>query len=264
MSSSSSQRFTEKPNFSQTCNLLSRYLKEKGNFGYLNFQIAPNPGKMENDSEEKVGSRRVKSMDLFPQQSGFGPTEDDVNYKGEGEGAAGPLTIFYAGQVVVFENIPAEKAREVMDLASKSIDNNNNNNNHDDNDDDDDKGIIGSVNVAATPAATSTASYNGTSKSLDIDLNKVSFDGSDSYSSSSSSADLLGIILKPECSQGRSLHQANASDLPIARRVSLHRFLEKRKDRVGERAPYQVIKSSKSVTTKVEESKSWNWLGLAN
>ncbi|KAK9149251.1 hypothetical protein Scep_008008 [Stephania cephalantha] len=219
MSSSSSQRFTEKPNFSQTCNLLSRYLKEKGNFGYLNSQIARNPGKMENDSEEKVGSRRVKSMDLFPQQSGFGPTEDDVNYKGER--AAGPLTIFYAGQVVVFENIPAEKARELMALASKSTDNND--------DDDDDKGIIGSVNVATTPAATSTTSYNGTSKSLDIDLNKVSFDGS--ASSSSSSSDLLGIILKSECSQRRSLHRANASDLPIARRVSLHRFLEKRKDR---------------------------------
>ncbi|XP_031118294.1 protein TIFY 10b-like [Ipomoea triloba] len=34
--------------------------------------------------------------------------------------------------------------------------------------------------------------------------------------------------------------ETNASDLPIARRSSLHRFLEKRKDRAIARAPYQV------------------------
>jgi jasmonate ZIM domain-containing protein len=34
--------------------------------------------------------------------------------------------------------------------------------------------------------------------------------------------------------------QVNGSDLPIARRVSLHRFLEKRKDRVASNAPYQI------------------------
>lgn len=45
------------------------------------------------------------------------------------------------------------------------------------------------------------------------------------------------------------------SDLPIARKASLTRFLEKRKDRITARAPYA------SSETKPAESKSW--LGLA-
>lgn len=45
------------------------------------------------------------------------------------------------------------------------------------------------------------------------------------------------------------------SDLPIARKASLTRFLEKRKDRITARAPYA------SPATKPAESKSW--LGLA-
>ncbi|KAJ0779578.1 putative transcription regulator Others family [Helianthus annuus] len=34
--------------------------------------------------------------------------------------------------------------------------------------------------------------------------------------------------------------QINESDLPIARRSSLHKFLSKRRDRANERAPYQL------------------------
>lgn len=49
------------------------------------------------------------------------------------------------------------------------------------------------------------------------------------------------------------------SDLPIARRNSLHRFLEKRKDRITAKAPYQVNNSSAGVeASKVEKP----WLGL--
>uniref|UniRef100_A0A2N9F8K3 Uncharacterized protein n=1 Tax=Fagus sylvatica TaxID=28930 RepID=A0A2N9F8K3_FAGSY len=46
------------------------------------------------------------------------------------------------------------------------------------------------------------------------------------------------------------------SDLPIARRASLHRFLEKRKDRATAKAPYQVNPPSEA-PPKPEESHPW-------
>uniref|UniRef100_A0A8F5FV86 Protein TIFY n=1 Tax=Zea mays TaxID=4577 RepID=A0A8F5FV86_MAIZE len=67
----------------------------------------------------------------------------------------------------------------------------------------------------------------------------------------------------------RSLHRpshGSLSDLPIARRNSLHRFLEKRKDRITAKAPYQQVNSS---VVGVEASKQAAgagvekpWLGL--
>ncbi|URE23266.1 tify 10b [Musa troglodytarum] len=55
----------------------------------------------------------------------------------------------------------------------------------------------------------------------------------------------------------------SAQDMPIARRNSLHRFLEKRKDRVNTEAPYQVhgvVPASPDVANQ-EGSRSWLGLG---
>jgi jasmonate ZIM domain-containing protein len=52
----------------------------------------------------------------------------------------------------------------------------------------------------------------------------------------------------------------NASDLPIARKASLHRFLEKRKDRLHAKAPYQA--SPSDATPVKTEAGSQPWLGL--
>nr|CAD1826062.1 unnamed protein product [Ananas comosus var. bracteatus] len=46
--------------------------------------------------------------------------------------------------------------------------------------------------------------------------------------------------------------QTTASDMPIARRNSLHRFLQKRKHRINSKAPYQT-----NVVKPEEDNKSW-------
>lgn len=56
---------------------------------------------------------------------------------------------------------------------------------------------------------------------------------------------------------------AEVNDIPLARNNSLRRFLQKRKDRINSRAPYQVstIKKEK-VEEEEEKSSSSTWLGL--
>nr|QXL99901.1 jasmonate-ZIM-domain protein JAZ1a [Zea mays] len=56
----------------------------------------------------------------------------------------------------------------------------------------------------------------------------------------------------------RPPHDSLSADLPIARRNSLHRFLEKRKDRITAKAPYQVNSSVGAEASKAEKP----WLGL--
>ncbi|XP_044964939.1 protein TIFY 10b-like [Hordeum vulgare subsp. vulgare] len=53
----------------------------------------------------------------------------------------------------------------------------------------------------------------------------------------------------------------NASDLPIARKASLHRFLEKRKDRLHAKAPYQASPSDATPVKKEFENQPWLGLG---
>ncbi|XP_048130624.1 protein TIFY 10A-like isoform X2 [Rhodamnia argentea] len=53
---------------------------------------------------------------------------------------------------------------------------------------------------------------------------------------------------------GLSNAEAAASDLPIARRASLHRFLSKRKDRASARAPY--VRNSPTAASEHEEASS--------
>uniref|UniRef100_A0A0A9CMR0 Uncharacterized protein n=1 Tax=Arundo donax TaxID=35708 RepID=A0A0A9CMR0_ARUDO len=53
----------------------------------------------------------------------------------------------------------------------------------------------------------------------------------------------------------------NASDMPIARKASLHRFLEKRKDRLNAKTPYQTSPSDATPVKKEPESQPWLGLG---
>ncbi|KAK4428794.1 protein TIFY 10A [Sesamum alatum] len=183
-------------NFSRTCSLLSQYLKEKGSFGDLTLGLGNNL--------EIKGPAPTETKNLLPmiEKSGQSspPTRDETRNKSDLSGTrpeaeTAQMTIFYAGQVMVFDDFPADKAKEIMTLASKSS--------------------SAAVAPLQSPAESTT----------------------------------FGIQERPHPSAQPPLD----SDLPIARKNSLARFLEKRKDRITANAPYPASKPP---------AKTEAWLGL--
>ncbi|XP_047947947.1 protein TIFY 10A-like [Salvia hispanica] len=163
-------------NFSHTCSLLSQYLKEKGTFGDLTLGLTPTP---------EIKDAPTETVNFLS------AIENSGGRKAKSEAVTAPMTIFYGGQVIVFNDFPADKAQEIVALASKS-----------------------SAVAAPPPAAESAAAFVSAQPSLD-------------------------------------------SDLPIARKNSLARFLEKRRDRVTANAPYPAAARKAVPPPKAEE-----WLGL--
>ncbi|KAJ0229476.1 Tify domain-containing protein [Hirschfeldia incana] len=230
-SSTECQKLQKKPSFSETCSRLSRYLKEKGSFGDLSlgmtcnpdvingvFAVSRQPTMMNLFPCEKASSPQdVKPKnDMVPRQSSFSSSSSS-EVKEEAEKimetqSSVPLTIFYGGQVMVFDDFPAEKAKQVIDLANKGSAYTQNLANNQ-------KEIAPSTtipNPVPSPAKTAAA---------------------------------------PELVQTNTSSLA-ACELPIARRASLHRFLEKRKDRITSKAPYQVDGS-----TEASSKPSTSWFG---
>ncbi|CAL9087536.1 protein TIFY 10b-like [Musa acuminata AAA Group] len=228
----------EKSNFSLTCRLLSQYLKEKNGFGGLGLEMAAAkpldqqakgksrapttmsllPGadvSGDDQTQNNEDENPLKSMDLFPRNSGFDsgllPKEESgktPEIKRQTE--KGQLTIFYGGKVLVFDDFPAEKAKDLMRMASKE-------------------------NIS-----------------------------SQNFSFSAPHPAAVGADCPPKpdpISPADSLAKATASDMPIARKNSLHRFLEKRKDRINTKAPYQVHGSS-AATKEAKPESSQSWLNL--
>ncbi|KAK4342345.1 hypothetical protein RND71_038161 [Anisodus tanguticus] len=192
----------QKSHFSQTCSLLSQYLKVKGSFGNLSLGFHRNfdsPGSTTMDLLPKIEkSGESKSMNLFPAM------------KSESEPEKAQMTVFYGGQVIVFNDFPADKAKEIMLMATTT-------NN--------------TPMVPPKPAE--------------------------------SVADLVtpAVNMVPSQMPSQSIVSVFA-DLPMARRASVTRFLEKRKDRLTEKAPYQISNLHKQTASpKVEENKAWLGLG---
>ncbi|XP_041008905.1 protein TIFY 10A-like isoform X2 [Juglans microcarpa x Juglans regia] len=252
---------SEKASFSLKCSLLSQYLKEKGSFGDLNLGMSCNVegnGTVETYSQtaptmnlfpitEKlsdfssrnvVATQNLKPMDLFPQPPGFAAslpkeevpeiaTDSRVDNSATAEPERAQMTIFYAGKVIVFNEFPAEKAKEVMLLASQGSSQSNPKNQN--------------AFAASKLARIDSSSSIGTSSSF--------------------VPPSLGNKTIHEHSQPPP--QSLANELPIARRASLHRFLEKRKDRVTARAPYQYQTNNSAAAAPAKPVESKSWLGLA-
>ncbi|KAI3789953.1 hypothetical protein L2E82_02760 [Cichorium intybus] len=193
----SGHKTSDKSNFSQTFSLLSQYLKENGTLGDLSLGMA------------------TGTMNLFPAANksslhAASPVSTQQVPKKLPESAQ--MTIFYAGQVIVLDDFPAEKAMEIMMLAGKGTSKN-------------------------------TQTFRRAS-----DWTQKPTEPSNRVASTHTNVDKEGVQLQPV-----------VSDLPIARKASLARFLEKRKERITARSPYQ--NDNHEIPSKQEDSKAW--LGLA-
>ncbi|KAL7600670.1 protein TIFY 10A [Lactuca sativa] len=209
----------EKSSFAKTCNRLSLFLKEKGNLTDLgingNFDVIGKPersseatammtvdllSKMESPIEKST--KTEEPMSHLPQYISLDTFLNKTGSTKPIESRTEQMTIFYKGQVLVFDCVSADKARDLM-LAATSVSASHNNQSHN------------RLQLAST---------------------------SDSFGSEHV---LQGL-------------QENGSELPIARRVSLHKFLEKRKDRATGRAPYQLHNPSSTAAAAASSNRKFD------
>ncbi|XP_051114080.1 protein TIFY 10b-like isoform X2 [Andrographis paniculata] len=199
-------------NFSQTCSLLSQYLKEKGSFGELTLGLAPSfevkgtmnlLPKIEESTQIPVAGDVKVQMNLLPKLVGAG--EENMSCSPE----SGQMTIFYGGQVLVYNDLPAEKAMEIVTLARK-------------------------------------CSSGGGAGGGANNLHSTSFPAPSPAESATGATPNVFHNFSLADSGRRPPQPALVSDLPIARKNSLARFLEKRKDRITANAPYVASKLAAS------------------
>ncbi|KAL8466379.1 hypothetical protein ACS0TY_035471 [Phlomoides rotata] len=125
----------ETSNFAQTCNLLSRYMKEKGSLRDLNLEIG---GKVESlEALVKPGSPlagspstsknlQTNSGKSTEDHSSIITVEDNCNKASTckegrtGDSNTSQLTIFYSGRVLIFDDFPAGKVKELVSGAKRS------------------------------------------------------------------------------------------------------------------------------------------------
>ncbi|PUZ40747.1 hypothetical protein GQ55_9G448200 [Panicum hallii var. hallii] len=201
--------------FAMACSLLSRYVREKGAAaGEVGLGIRAEAADAQRTSADaEKGDGRKETMNLFPQNAGFCSEAAGQGTPDAREKEKRQLTIFYAGKVLVFDNFPAEKANDLMQMAGK--------------------GASVSQNSALLPSPAVAAISDSTK-----------------------------VAAVPAAPVPLVSAQKNAADIPQAPKASLRRFLEKRKDRLTAKAPYQSSPSDAATPVKKEMPENQPWLGL--
>ncbi|KAL0694715.1 hypothetical protein Bca4012_061895 [Brassica carinata] len=122
----------EKSNFTRRCSLLSRYLKEKGSFGNINLGLVRKPNsdrvlsgnsdppvkQHKADSETKALFQMISKGETSP--SSRGKAKEDTNLSKSSRPGNSQLTIFFGGQVLVYNEFPTDKAKEIMEVAKQA------------------------------------------------------------------------------------------------------------------------------------------------
>ncbi|CAN6300602.1 unnamed protein product [Urochloa humidicola] len=197
--------------FAMACSLLSRYVRENGAAAReLGLGIrAEAADALRTSADAEKGEVSKETMDLFPQNAGFG--HDGAGALDAREKEKRQLTIFYAGKVLVFDDFPAEKAKDLMQMAEGAS-------------------VAQNSSVVPSPAVATVT-------------------------------DSTKVAAVPAAPIPVVSAQKNAADIPQAPKASLRRFLEKRKDRLIAKAPYQASPSD-ATPVKKEMPESQPWLGL--
>ncbi|KAG8079739.1 hypothetical protein GUJ93_ZPchr0007g5157 [Zizania palustris] len=215
--------------FAMACSLLSRYVRQNGGAAAelgLGIRVEGEPQRAPATMSLLPGAEvdeaeRKKETMELFPQSAGFGLQDAATAR-EKEQDKRQLTIIYAGKVLVFNDFPADKANGLMQLASKG------------------SPVVQNVTAPApAPAPTTVTDNTKVNMAVPVPVSSLPTAQVDAQ--------------KPA--------RTNASDLPIARKASLHRFLEKRKDRLNAKTPYQASPSDATPVKKEPESQPWLGLG---
>ncbi|KAF3610334.1 hypothetical protein DY000_02045649 [Brassica cretica] len=121
----------EKSTFTRRCSLLSRYLKEKGSFGNINLGLIRKPnsdrvlsGNSDPPGKQHKADSETKTLDVFQRvlkgEPSPGKANEDSNLSNPSEPGSSQLTVFFGGKVLVYNEFPTDKAKEILEVAKQA------------------------------------------------------------------------------------------------------------------------------------------------